>query len=317
MKKTLLISIICIACLSLVAQDFPWQSQLDNRWNKESLGFSYRNTINRSGCALTCLSMLFNSDASNNAVHPGEFNEWMQANGGFVGADLRWNVAAGYDGYGEGVEHVAETNNRNDWEFLADELAKGNKVVVKVGGNRGHWVLVIDRKGPINSASSYIVNDPGTRIPKLRTLANWGGFKKAHSYSGQWIDSKNLVLTTSIQASKVSEDELFIYKIQNINDPADAIIRVESKLTLPIKGYFMLCLYDQDENFVDIVANEYTVLEPLQQEDMLFGLENYTKIKKENLQLRLLFTKQLQPEHALADAITLKDLGDSEDVDND
>ena len=78
--------------------NFSWYSQADERWKYENLGYSRYNTIGKSGCVLTCLSMLFNSEASSPQVTPEELNAWLIKNNGYALSDMRWEVVVRFDG---------------------------------------------------------------------------------------------------------------------------------------------------------------------------------------------------------------------------
>jgi hypothetical protein len=143
-------------CIPLIAGSFNWYSQNDERWKSEQLG-SGRTSIGNSGCVLSCLSMLLNAEASNEYITPDRLNEWLKKNGGYAGSNMRWQIPGEIDGNGLGLELVAQSKVKNDWDFLSSELAKGNKVIVKVTGRRSHWVLVVKQDGSKDKPSSYII----------------------------------------------------------------------------------------------------------------------------------------------------------------
>jgi hypothetical protein len=159
MKNYLLILATLMVFINVYASDFNWFSQNDSRWKSERLGRG--SSIGRSGCVVSCLSMLLNAEASNPYITPDKLNDWLRKNGGYAGNDMRWQIPGEIDGSGLGLELVAQSTKYNDWSFLSSELEKGNKVIVKVAGRRSHWVLVIKQDGPSDKASSYLVNDPG------------------------------------------------------------------------------------------------------------------------------------------------------------
>lgn len=104
MKKVITTYILLIALSMLTATaGFTWYSQSDSRWENKRLGNS-RSSIGKSGCVLSCLSMLLSAEASNPRVTPDNLNEWLRQNDGYVGNLMRWQVAGEIDGSGLGLE---------------------------------------------------------------------------------------------------------------------------------------------------------------------------------------------------------------------
>ncbi len=296
--------ILLTAISYLAAVDFPWYSQGDERWKQERLGKSGR-TIGRSGCVLSCLSMLLNAEASNPRITPDELNEWLRQNGGYSGSNMRWQVPGELDGAGKGLELVAQDRKPNNWKFLSEQLDKGNKVIVKVKGRRSHWVLVTRRNGPYNKASSYPINDPGTLDYKERTLAHFGGFKAARSYSGNWLDEEAFKLETDIQVVPVESDEYMFYDLFNSPHPADVYVRIQNNLSVPISGYFILGLFDKDNKFMQTVAYEHANVDSSAYYDLMYEMDDISELQQNGAYVNIIYSKYFSNMPSLNDTVAL------------
>lgn len=294
--------------LPVFAGSFNWYSQNDARWKQERLG-STGTSIGRSGCVLSCLSMLLNAEATNQYMTPDKLNEWLRRNGGYAGSNMRWQIPGEIDGSGLGLELVAQSTKRNDWDFLSAQLDAGNKVIVKVAGRRSHWVLVIKRDGAANKAASYIVNDPGMDKYEERTLAHFGGFKSARAYSGNWLDEQAFDLDSEIFVVPVQSDELFLYDIQELPHPADVFVTLKNKLPVEISGYFILGLFDQDGRFLRTIDYEYAALEASGNLDLLYELPDLKPLNNENQSLKIVYSKYFSDIPSMAESIELIDKG--------
>jgi len=291
MNKIYAAIMLLILVTGLAAADFPWFSQGDERWKLDKLGQSRRTTIGRSGCVLSCLSMLLNAEASNPHITPDELNNWLKKNGGYSGTNMRWQIPGEMDGSGNGLELVAQISRSNDWKFLNDQISKGNKVIVKVKGRRSHWVLVTKQNGPFNKAASYTINDPGTKSYVPRTLAYYGGFKAARSYSGNWLDEEAFNLDTEIQIVPVDTLEFIFYDIAKTSYPADVYVRIENQLQVPVTGYFLLGLFDKDSNFIRTVDYEYATVEASNTYDLMYEMEDISDIQNKGYYVNILYSK--------------------------
>ena len=291
MKKLYIVISVIVLFSNIIAADFPWFSQGDERWKQEQLGNSRRSTIGRSGCVLSCLSMLLNAEASNPRITPDGLNDWLRQNGGYSGNLMKWQIPGEIDGNGYGLELVAQITKKNDWNFLSEQLALGNKVIVKVSGKRSHWVLVTKQDGPSDKASSYPINDPGTKSYVARTLAYYGGFKAARSYSGNWLDEETFSLDTDIQIVPVSKEEFFFYDLVKAPHPADVYVKIENKLHVPITGYFILGLFDKDGNFLRNIDYEYATVSSNQSFDLLYEMDDITDIQNEKAYVNIIYSK--------------------------
>ncbi|HPS61316.1 MAG TPA: hypothetical protein PLE33_08680 [Candidatus Cloacimonas sp.] len=308
MKKLPLICITLILCIPLIAGSFNWYSQNDERWKAEQLG-SGRTSIGNSGCVLSCLSMLLNAEASNEYITPDRLNEWLKKNGGYAGSNMRWQIPGEIDGNGLGLELVAQSKVRNDWGFLSGELAKGNKVIVKVAGRRSHWVLVIKQDGAKDKPSSYIINDPGMKEYEERTLAYFGGFKSARSYSGNWLDEQAFDLDSEINVVPVSQDELFLYDVAKLPHPADVYVTLHNNLPVDISGYFILGLFDEDGTYLRTVDYEYASIESSGNYDLLYELPDVKPLNEEHQDLKIIYSKYFSNMPSLTESIELINKG--------
>lgn len=288
MKKITIITIIVILCSALSAGNFSWFSQNDSRWNSERLGSS-RSSIGNSGCVLSCLAMLLNTEASNTRMTPDRLNDWLRRNGGFAGNNMRWQIPGEIDGSGFGLELVSQSARRNDWDYLSGELSKGNKVIVKVAGRRSHWVLVVEQRGPANVASSYIVNDPGMTTYQERTLAYFGGFKAARSYSGNWLDEDAFNMDSEIVVQDVSSDELFLYELGDLQRPTDVYVTLSNRLSVPVTGFFMLALFNSDGTYLETIDHEYATVDASGSLDLIYQMPDVSRLKEDDL--RIVYSK--------------------------
>ncbi|MBP7563999.1 MAG: C39 family peptidase [Candidatus Cloacimonetes bacterium] len=315
MKKQVLLLLIIFQLYSMLAEiiddlEFSWYSQVDERWKYENLGYSRYNTIGRSGCVLTCLSMLFNSEASNPNVTPEELNAWLVKNNGYAHADMRWEIVAQFDGVGEGVELVGQCNRRNDWKFISEHLEKGNKVITKVGKGRGHWVLIVGKNGQDNKAASYEVNDPGLPAFKKRTLAHWGGFRAARAFSGNWVTRDQLKMNSNAKILAADSLDVFMYSRYEVNNPADLYVSIENNLKVAVNGYFTIGLYNQDNQFISTIGLP-TMMTITQNEskEVLFSLEKIDQILNSNYQIKLIYAKSLDSSGKPQNALVLNPTG--------
>ena len=307
MKRiTFTISFVLLA-LYLNAVNFSWFSQSDARWKSEQLGRS--TSIGRSGCVLSCLSMLLNAEASNPYITPDKLNQWLKANGGYSGNNMRWQIPGLIDGNGLGIELQAQSTRYNDWEFLSSELEQGNKVIVKVAGRRSHWVLVVGQEGPANEAASYIVNDPGMKEYETRTLAFWGGFRSARSYSGNWLDEQSFNLSSEIYVVPIPEEEYFIYDMYDLPSPADVFVSLQNSLDVEIHGFFILGLFDESDELIHTVDYQYAELEPAGEIDLLFEMPDFSPLEDQSNTLKIIYSKYFSAMPSRFDTINLDHSG--------
>ncbi len=305
MRKLYFVLLALTLFTQLVSVDFPWYSQGDERWKKDQLGKSRRSTIGRSGCVLSCLSMLLNAEATNPQITPGELNTWLKQNGGYSGTNMRWQIPGQMDGSGNGLELVVQDHKANNWKFLSEQLGKGNKVIVKVKGRRSHWVLVTKQNGPYNDASSYQINDPGMESYKERTLAHFGGFKAARSYSGNWLDEDAFSMDSDIQIVPVQSDEYLFYDLVNSPHPADVYVTIKNNLPVMIAGYFILGMFDKDNNFMRTVDYQYVTIDSSQTFDLMYEMDDIAEISQDDCTVNIIYSKYFSNMPSLSDTLPL------------
>ncbi len=310
--KKIYILLLLLMLTKIFAAEFNWFSQRDERWKKNRLGQARKSTIGSSGCVLSCLSMLLNAEATNPRMTPDELNDWLRKNGGFSGAKMRWQIPGQIDGSGNGLELVAQSTRMNDWTFLSEQMKKGNKVIVKVRGRRSHWVLVTKQTGPYNKASSYQINDPGTSTYKERTLAFFGGFKSARSYSGFWLDEETFSMDSEIQVVPVETDELFLYDLNKKTYPADVYVQIKNSLPVQVTGYFILGLFDKDDGFLNTVDFEYATVDSCGHVDLMYEMEDITEILENKAQVKIIYSKYFSQMPSRFDTLPLIKNGKSD-----
>jgi hypothetical protein len=308
MKKKMILIIGILLLINVInATNFSWFSQNDSRWKYNTLGRS--TSIGRSGCVVSCLSMLLNAEASNPYMTPDKLNSWLRKNGGYSGNNMRWQIPGLIDGEGLGMELEGQSTRYNDWDFLSSELEKGNKVIVKVAGRRSHWVLVVKQEGEANKASSYLVNDPGMTTFEKRTLAYWGGFRSSRSYSGNWLDEQAFMMNSEIHVVPIASQEGFLYDIIEMPHPADVFVTIQNNLAVDIHGYFILGLFDADDNLIDTIDYEYSSIEPEGEVDLLYEMTDYTPLQDDSHTLKVIYSKYFSKMPSMYDTINLESLG--------
>lgn len=134
----------------------PLFLQFDKRWGNESYGSS---TIKSGGCGPTCLSMVVVGLTGRN-VTPENVADWAVANGHRAeGQGSHWSLMTkGGKYYGLDVEAISRKNPSK----IAEELSKGNPIIVAMGPGHftkaGHFIVL---RG-INSDGMVYVNDPAS-----------------------------------------------------------------------------------------------------------------------------------------------------------
>jgi len=249
--------------------------------------------------------MLLNAEASNPQITPGELNAWLKQNGGYSGTNMRWQIPGQMDGNGNGLELVAQDTKANNWKFLSEQLAKGNKVIVKVKGRRHHWVLVTKQNGPDNLPSSYQINDPGMETYKEKTLGNFGGFRAARSYSGNWLDEDAFSMDSDIQIEPVQSDEYVFYDLMNSPHPADVYVTIKNNLPVMIAGYFILGVFDKDNNFLRTVDYQYVTIDSCKSFDLMYEMDDITDITQDSCKVNIIYSKYFSKMPSLSDTLPL------------
>jgi hypothetical protein len=290
----------------LNGQSFNWYSQSDPDWKDSRLGYSKSISIAKSGCVLSCIAMLMNAEAGTGEVTPKTLNTWLKKNHGFIGADMIMEVPPKFDGILEGLEFEARSWERNDWRFLAEQLAIGNKVVVKVGKGKGHWVLVTERDGQLYKPAAYKVNDPALKSYHKRSLAYWGSFRSAVSYSGRWIDDTTVFLTDKISLMTVAKQESFIYQLLDETNFGNASINVYNSLNVPIIGYFILVRLSSTGEPLEVLDYSKSTITPKENTDILFQFTGFDEALINYDDLAVIFSKGYTTNEIPQNGIKLK-----------
>ena|GEM_PF-1306482 len=139
----------------------PLYSQGDPAWATRALGTG--SSIKAAGCAMTATAMAA-SKISGKTMDPGQLDAFLDANKGYDGNSLRWDVAA----KAFGLKSTRTDNNKLDLSAVDKSLSEGRPVVIGVdykegskGGAHGtdHWVT-ITHKAIENGKPVYYANDP-------------------------------------------------------------------------------------------------------------------------------------------------------------
>jgi hypothetical protein len=178
-----------------------------------------------------------------------------------------------------------------------------------VAGRRSHWVLVVGQEGPANEAASYIVNDPGMKEYETRTLAFWGGFRSARSYSGNWLDEQSFNLSSEIYVVPIPEEEYFIYDMYDLPSPADVFVSLQNSLDVEIHGFFILGLFDESDELIHTVDYQYAELEPAGEIDLLFEMPDFSPLEDQSNTLKIIYSKYFSAMPSRFDTINLDHSG--------
>jgi hypothetical protein len=156
----------------LGVEDIPLHSQRDPDWSKDILGSCTNETIGSAGCAVSAVSMLFNSYGVD--IDPQKLNNWLKENQnqGYFGCDIRWNIAANYS---DGIKLVGAYFGETSTDRVDYELNRGNSVIVGFDKveftNLPHWVLIIGK----DKDGEYIIRDPwSTKDNEYKKLEDFG-----------------------------------------------------------------------------------------------------------------------------------------------
>lgn len=154
--------------------DYASWLQSGQSWSSINLGNS-SHTISSAGCLVTSISMLIAKSGVQTTVdgefNPGTFVQKLNANGGFVGANLQWakvSVAAPNFVY-QGSVQISGLSKEEKLNKINNLLSSGYYVVAEVKGSTGqHWVA-------IDSVSGNTVNmmDPGSTSTDMWKQYNW------------------------------------------------------------------------------------------------------------------------------------------------
>ncbi len=143
----------------------PYFSQLDSRWAKNMLGTCQGETIGKSGCAITSVSMIFKYHERNLDIDPGKLNEWLKKNCGYVsGCQIIWAASVRY-AKNIVLEADVWTTKLSAMDPYLNRLLP---VIAKVLFNGlPHYVVVTYKYNGI-----YYINDPNGSGKDLRFYNN-------------------------------------------------------------------------------------------------------------------------------------------------
>ncbi|MFA6042995.1 MAG: C39 family peptidase [Patescibacteria group bacterium] len=131
------------ACISL---NVPYYSQRDGAWRWDKLGFSTSSTIDRYGCHLSCISMLYAWWGTWN-MSPKNLNIWAKDNGAFSNDLIIPSKAIQYNACRQ-VRNIAASE-------IFSYLANRKPVIAQTSQYGGHFVLIYGFDG-----TRFWVKDP-------------------------------------------------------------------------------------------------------------------------------------------------------------
>lgn len=162
-------------CASGVTGDYASWKQYEGPWIGINLGNTSR-TIKSDGCLVTAVAMqIARSGVETNVegeFNPGTFVQFLNKNGGFDGASLKYapiSLAAPRFKYVNSVD-VSGYSKEGKLQYLADLINKGYYVVAEVKGTTGqHWVA------PVSISNGTItMMDAGSKSTDMWTEYYWG-----------------------------------------------------------------------------------------------------------------------------------------------
>jgi len=168
---------------------------------------------------------------------------------------------------------------------------------------------VVKREGPNAKASSYFVNDPGMTEYEERTLAYWGGFRSARSYSGNWLDEQAFNLNSDINVVPIAAEEGFLYDIYDLPRPADVFVSLQNNLDVEIQGFFILGLFDSEDNLMYTVDVEYAQIDANAEIDLLYEMSDYSPLEDEKSTLKIIYSKYFSDMPSRYDTLNLHPIG--------
>lgn len=129
--------------------------QFDPLWRNDILGTCSGTTIWSAGCAMTCVAMILATSGDN--VDPGTLNTWLTNNNGYLsGCNIIWAAVNNFS-----THHVSYFNTAiYSFNIIKGEIDGGNPVIAWVN-NQSHFVLIYGYNNNGNSASDFLVSDPG------------------------------------------------------------------------------------------------------------------------------------------------------------
>ena len=166
--------VVCSTSGSLPTGDFTLWKQFGAPWSNILLGNSSK-TIGSSGCLVTSIAMLIAQSGVNVIVdgefNPGTFVQKLNANGGFIGADLYWSkvsTAAPSFIY-QGQIPILGFSQSDKLNKINELLNNGYYITAEVKGNTGqHWVAIVSTDG-----SNVNMLDPASDSTSMWQQYNW------------------------------------------------------------------------------------------------------------------------------------------------
>ncbi|WP_321491922.1 glycoside hydrolase family protein [uncultured Desulfobacter sp.] len=154
--------------IKLISPQIPHFSQGDPRWAQRSLNRG--SSIRREGCAICCIAMVLGFYGRN--INPGLLDAYLDANNGYSGNCVRWDIAGKYGVPGSGPElqydrMMLTPGKEKELEaFLSQRIDRGLPTMVRVdyGTDPGliynHFVVCIGK----TQDGLFVMNDPATHL---------------------------------------------------------------------------------------------------------------------------------------------------------
>jgi len=173
----------------------PYFSQLDSRWAKNQLGTCSGETTGKSGCVITCVSMVFKYYDRKLDIDPGKLNEWLKKNNGYAnGCEMIWSAPSRYT-KGIMLESTVDTKKLSD---IDKYLNRTKPVIVKVlYCGLPHYVVV-----SYKYRDTYYIQDPNGSSITLNYYKNSITRLVVYSPTGAPPKPNEDVLTTTWGAMK-------------------------------------------------------------------------------------------------------------------
>lgn len=234
-------------------QDIAYQ-QCGESWSADPMGQAgvCPETICSTGCVVTSVAMLLSWQANQPGTpDPGGLNDWLQANGGYLGCLPFWGIMGDFDGSGIGVEWVEKVSFAgDDWAALDAELAAPDRMPLANVLSGGHWVVVYERDGPSGVPSSYRILDPSSFMSPTGTLADYAD-------DGQVVFALSLFSGTFPmgEVAGVGEGVPASYPtlLRNIPNPFNPSTTIAFEL--PEAGAVSLRVFDATGRLVDVLLD--------------------------------------------------------------
>lgn len=142
--------------------------QCEQTYSGDQLGNCTDETICSAGCAMTCMTMILNTNGVD--VDSGQLNTWLVDNNGYTsdGCLIYWDVARGYPGSTVTFAGSADYS----LNIIRQNIDAGNPVIAYVD-NGGHFVVISGYNNAGTQASDFLVKDPGRADGDNRNWSNY------------------------------------------------------------------------------------------------------------------------------------------------